>query len=262
MLSLRDIRETFGSIGIGSGDHVLVHSSLRRIGRIDGGADALLDALLQTVGPDGTVAVPTFSGIPENGACFHPAETPSHTGVFTEVVRQRPDAVRSLHPTHSVAAIGPRAAELTDGHLEAETVGTGSPCHRIASAGGYVMLLGVTHTANTTIHVGEACSGMVKMGRLENPQSFGVLLSGGTVVHKAQDSSNSCSAGFNVLEFPLREKGQLRSFRLGSALSSIMKGQDLIDRTVDLIHAYPDITRCMQPGCIHCDAWRQHVSED
>ncbi len=260
MTNLQDIRDTLRSVGLTSGDHVLVHSSMRRVGLIDGGADALLDTLLQVVGPDGTVAAPTFSGIPADGAVFDPAKAPSHTGVFTEVLRKRPDAARSLHPTHSVAALGSRAEELTDGHLEAETVGMDSPCHRIAKAAGYVMLLGVSHTANSTIHVGEACAGMLKIGRVDNPLSFPARLPDGAVVGKVQDSSNSCSAGFNVLEFPLRAKDQLRSFRLGSAPSSIMKGQDLLDRTVDLIHTHPDITRCMQPGCIHCDAWRKHLA--
>jgi aminoglycoside 3-N-acetyltransferase len=262
MLTHRECVHIFRAIGLSAGDHILVHASLRKVGSIDGGADALLDALLQTVGADGTVAAPTFSGIPMDDGVFDPATTTSHTGVLTEVLRQRPDSVRSLHPTHSVTAIGPRAGEFMDGHLEADAVGIDSPCHRIAGAGGYVMLLGVTHTANSTIHVGEDCSGMLKAGRLKDPLSFRVRLPDGTVVGKVQDSSNSCSAGFNVLEFPLREKGQLRSFRMGSALSSVMKGQNLIDRTVDLIHAYPDITRCKQSGCIHCDAWREHLARE
>ena len=260
MLTMHDIEDNLRALGINRGDHILVHASLRKVGPIDGGVEAMLDALLHTVGTDGTVAVPTFTGIPIDNGVFDPAATPSHTGVLTEVLRQRPDSVRSLHPTHSVAAIGSRAGEFMDGHLEADAVGVDSPCHRIARAGGYVMLLGVSLTSNSTIHVGEACSDMLKAGRLKDSRSFRVRLPDGTVVGKVQDCSNSCSAGFNALEFPLREKGQLRSFRMGSALSSVMKGQDLIDRTVDLIHAHPDITRCKQPGCIHCDAWRAHVA--
>jgi aminoglycoside 3-N-acetyltransferase len=168
--------------------------------------------------------------------------------------------VRSLHPTHSQAAIGERADEFTRDHLKVGAVGAGSPYDLIAQAGGYVVLLGVTHIANTTIHVGEDYAGMRKLGR-EHFLTFKVRLPDGSVVEKQQDNSNSCSSGFNVLELPLRLRGKLRAFRLGSAASTITRGKELIDTTVELIGQHPDITRCMQPGCAHCDAWRRLQDE-
>jgi hypothetical protein len=102
---------------------------------------------------------------------------------------------------------------------------------------------------------------MLKVGR-EDPRAFRVRLPDGRLVEKRQDNSNSCSSGFNVLELPLRLRGQIRGFRLGRAPCLIMKGQDLIDRTVDLIRQYPDITRCMQAGCIHCRRWRERTGGD
>ena len=256
MLTRQDIQSTFASLGIGRGDHLLIHSSLRKVGAIDGGADGLLDALLELVGPSGTVAAPTSSGAPREGGYFDPIESRSGSGIFAQILRKRPEAVRSLHPTHSLAAIGERAEEFTRDHLGVGAVGQGSPYDLIAQAGGYVVLLGVTHTANTTIHVGEDYGRMEKLGR-ERLLTFKVRMPDGSFVDKQQDNSNSCSSGFNVLELPLRFHGKLRAFRLGRAASSIVRGGDLIDTTVELIRQYPEITRCMQTGCAHCDAWRQ-----
>jgi aminoglycoside 3-N-acetyltransferase len=155
--------------------------------------------------------------------------------------------------------LGERAEEFTQGHLVVDAVGAGSPCDLIAGAGGYVMLLGVTHTANTTVHVGEAYGGMRKLGRAEGAQAFRTRLPDGTFVEKMQDSSNSCSAGFNVLELPLRLRRMVQGFRLGRDLSSLMKGRDVIDCTVELLKEHPDITRCMHPACVHCKKWREYA---
>jgi len=87
-------------IGIVHGDVLLVHSSLRAIGPVDGRADGLLNALCEAVGTDGTVVMPTFNyETPQ--PFFDPNATPSRTGMLCERLRQRTNAVRSLHPTHS-----------------------------------------------------------------------------------------------------------------------------------------------------------------
>ncbi len=261
MVTRKAMFETFLDLGIGPGDHVLVHSSLHTVGPIDGGADALLDATLDTVGPTGTVAVPAFSLMPAPDGCFDPLETPSNSGVLTETLRKRPGSFRSIHPTHSIAAVGERAEEFTRDHLKVGAATAESPIDRIARAGGYVMLLGVTHTANTTIHVGEEYAGMLKLGRA-HPLTFRVRLPDGTFVEKNQDSSNSCSAAFNVLEFPLRLRGMVRGFRLGRDLSSMMMGMDVIECTVDLLKEHPDVTRCRHPACVHCTRWREHLARE
>lgn len=145
------------TLGLSEGADVLVHSSLSSFGLVEGGADAVIDALLQAVGAQGTVLVPTLTGSEtlsaQNPPTFDPRQTPSWTGLVPETFRRRPEAVRSLHPTHSVAAIGARARELTAGHEYAITpCGPDSPYGRLAVRGGYILLLGVTHSVNTTFH--------------------------------------------------------------------------------------------------------------
>ena len=108
------LTDAFRAIGLNPGDLVLVHSALRRLGPVVGGADTVIDALLAAVGPTGTVAVPTHTWkvVTREQPVFHQTFTPSHVGALGNVLRQRAEAIRSLHPTHSVAAIGPRAAAL------------------------------------------------------------------------------------------------------------------------------------------------------
>jgi aminoglycoside 3-N-acetyltransferase len=164
-LQLDDLLRGLRDLGLAPGDAVLVHSSLSSLGYVEGGADAVIDALLGAVGPDGTVLVPTLTGSQgldaDHPPVYGPHATPCWTGRIPETFRQRPDAVRSLHPTHSVAAIGARAHELTAGHEHSLTpCGPDSPYGRLARSGGYILLLGVGHEVNTTFHLVEEIVGV------------------------------------------------------------------------------------------------------
>ena len=116
-----DVKKGLASVGLAKGDAVLVHSSLSSFGYVESGADSVIDALLETVGSTGTVAVPTFSGNPgdmEIGikAVFDVANTlvEREIGIIPEVFRKRKEAIRSHHICHSVAAIGPQAEYIME----------------------------------------------------------------------------------------------------------------------------------------------------
>src|SRR5437868_2462833 len=111
-ITAQEIAHDLRRLGLRAGDTVLVHSAMSRIGFVQGGAGAVVDAFLDALGPEGTLAVPTF---PFNGSMlayvksdpdFDVDETPSKMGAITEHVRLRPGALRSLEPTHPVAALG------------------------------------------------------------------------------------------------------------------------------------------------------------
>jgi len=149
-------------LGVGDGDAVLVHSSLSRFGYVHGGADAVIDALLQAVGPLGTVMVPThtWGTVNAENPVFDVRRTPSMVGRITEVFRQRRGALRSLHPTHSCAGIGPAAAELLRGHeTQVTPCGSTSPYQRLMECGGKIVFLGVTFFVNTSFHALEEMAG-------------------------------------------------------------------------------------------------------
>lgn len=164
-ITQHDIVLGLQALGLQSGASVLVHSSLSSFGYVKGGADTVIDALLAAVGPEGTILVPTLTGSEalhaHNPPVFDPVTTPCWTGRIPETFRKRMKAVRSLHPTHSVAGIGAQAAAFTVGHEYSITpCGPDSPYGRLSDAGGYILLLGVTHAVNTTFHLVEEMVGV------------------------------------------------------------------------------------------------------
>lgn len=170
------LREDLEALGVQSGELLLVHSSLSALGYVLGGAVAVIQALLDAVGPEGTLCVPTHSSdnsepsrwenppIPESwwplfrssAPGYHPAWTPTRgMGRIPEIFRTLPGVIRSGHPTLSMAAHGPRAQELMQPHPLDDPMGWDSPLGKIARAQGRVLLLGVDHDRNTTMHLSE-----------------------------------------------------------------------------------------------------------
>jgi aminoglycoside 3-N-acetyltransferase len=164
------------ALGLSAGDTVLVHSSASSLGFVAGGAQAVVQALLDVLGPDGTLVVPAHTPdncdpagwsnppvpqawwpvIREQAPGFDRARTPSRwIGVIAETVRTWPGAVRSDHPQVSFAALGRRAAEVTDGHQLDDALGERSPLGAIYRLDGKVLLLGCDHDSNTSLHLAE-----------------------------------------------------------------------------------------------------------
>ncbi len=153
-----------GELPLPEGAVVFVHSSMSRLGFVDGGAETVVAALTDFIVGErhGTIAAPTFTmagGMADTlraGLTFDVRETPSGTGRITELLRRRPDARRSLHPTHSVAAVGPRADWLVaDHHRDARAFGPLSPFARLIEADGFILGLGVDLGPVTFYHTVE-----------------------------------------------------------------------------------------------------------
>ena len=139
LVTRADIVAGLRAIGLQPGDLVQVHSSLSAFGYVEGGADAVVDALLEALGPDGTLMVPTFNHGREK--VFDPATSPSVNGKITEALRTRPEAHRSVHPTHPYAAIGPLAEWLTSEHLEIGTFDWECPLGKLIQRDGLILML-------------------------------------------------------------------------------------------------------------------------
>jgi aminoglycoside 3-N-acetyltransferase len=171
-----DLTDELRFAGLQTGDLVLVHSSLRSLGFVVGGAQAVVGALLDAVGPTGTIVVPTHSDpwsepshwidpplpddwhdvIRANLPAFHPRVTPtSRMGAVVECARRWPGFVRSWHPRVSFGAIGPQAEAVLDDHALASGFGERSPVGRLYAAGGRILLLGVGHGNSSALHLAE-----------------------------------------------------------------------------------------------------------
>lgn len=220
-------------IGLAAGSLVQVHSSLSAFGYVEGGTDALVDALLETVEPSGTVMVPTFNHGREK--LFDIDESPSTNGAVTNALRRRPEARRSLHPTHAYAAIGPLAEPLVEGHLETTTFDVDSPLGKLGARGGFVLLLGVGMRVNTAAHVGEAKALVKCLGyrtfphKVRSPATGAVVRAWGAAWREGR-----CLIEWEPLERTMRARGMIADGQIGEAEVHLMKCQDVIDVTCEI----------------------------
>ncbi|MER5541768.1 AAC(3) family N-acetyltransferase [Streptomyces sp. NPDC002589] len=163
-------------LGVKSGEILLAHSSLSALGWVNGGAVAVVQGLLDALGPSGTLVVPARSAqlsdpalwarppVPEvwwdriraTMPPYDPLVTPTRgVGVIPETVRTWPGALRSAHPQTSFAALGPHAREITDGHAPDCRLGEHSPLAPLEKLGARVLLLGAGYDACTSFHLAE-----------------------------------------------------------------------------------------------------------
>ena len=182
-------------LGVGSGDVLLVHSSMSALGWVCGGAVAVVEALMCVLTCEGTLVMPTHSAqlsepshwrnppVPESWWSvirdsmppFDPVTTPTRgMGSIPESFRMMPGVVRSDHPTCSMSAWGAGADEVVGNHSLTDPHGNESPLGRIYDMDGKVLLLGVGHVANTSMHLGErrAFGGSQAMVRTGAPMRF------------------------------------------------------------------------------------------
>ena len=153
MLSGKELVADLRRLGVEPGMDLMVHSSLAAIGRVKGGAETVVAALLRAIGKRGTLLAPSFNH--RAAKVYNPLTTPTTNGAIPNALWRRAEAVRSLHPTHAVAAIGPRAEYYCQGHLEAGIWTEDSPIGKLVHGGGYILALGTTHISSTAYHVAE-----------------------------------------------------------------------------------------------------------
>ena len=231
-------------LGMGPGDRVLVHSSLSSFGYVEGGAPTVIDALLNAVGPEGTVLVPTLTGdealSPANPPRFDPRSSSCWTGRIPETFRMRPDAIRSLHPTHSVAAIGRDAESLTREHIHSITpCDERSPYGKLAElSNSYVLLLGVSYQSLTLLHHVEEIAGADyhMQGELVRAE---LIMEGAPVYRHYFLHRYGTPRNFGVLEPLLEERGLQTVTIVGQARLRLISAPGLVDAALRCLHANP-----------------------
>jgi aminoglycoside 3-N-acetyltransferase len=147
----------FHELGIQTGDVVLAHSAMRTFGHVENGADAVIDALLEVIGPRGTLVVPTFtfSHEAEEDPLISPDSDRSEMGIITETARRRLGALRSIAFRHSFASLGRRAAVITGIDPALSVFDLRSSFGVMLGLNTQVLLLGVTYTSSTSHHFAE-----------------------------------------------------------------------------------------------------------
>lgn len=176
VLIKKDLVQAFQEAGVAPGQAIMVHTSLSHLGYVCGGAQTVIEALLECVGEEGTIMMPTQSWknldpdvgvhseiseadwqiIRDNWPAYDKGLTPTNTmGAVAEMFRRWPGAIRSDHPARSVAAWGKYAKYLTETHELSNIFGEGSPIGKLYELNGNVLLIGVGYEKNTSLHLAD-----------------------------------------------------------------------------------------------------------
>jgi aminoglycoside 3-N-acetyltransferase len=248
----RDLR----SAGIKAGDNLAVHSSLRSLGYVEGGAEAVIRTLQEVLSPDGTLMMPTFtfSLAIWNMPPFERDRSPSRVGKITEVFRTARGTLRSEHPTHSAAASGPLAEEIVSGHLECTPLGRGCPFDKLRLRGGRILMLGTRQDTNSSLHLCEVLADLPYIHVAFTPgrdYEIAQLRERWGKVREIQiREMPGCSRGFPRCEDYLRERRVLRDVRICGASSQLLDMQELAEVMVEKLKQEPTYLLCDNPQCV------------
>ena len=247
-LSKKDLIKGFKELGIQKGDTLLVHSSLSSFGRIEGGPDTLIEALIETIGKNGTLLMPVFSGGMLD-LSKGPKGPPSGLGALTEAFRVRSDTLHSLHPTHSVAAWGKEATTYVKDHIKSKTAcGKNTPYGRLISRKGYILLLGVDQDRNSTLHTIEKYADAPYLSdySAKYRDHQGKLIT--MILHKFPGPHRN----FIGLDKPLRKAGIVKVGKIGNAVCRVMRSDTMAKYVLDIFKENPAAVLCNNPACADC----------
>lgn len=233
--------EGLSDLGVRTGDILFIHASLSKFGFVQGAEEALIRALLDAIGPQGTLAMPGFTFqlniVPE--PVFDVNSTPCWAGRVYESFRTRHATFRSHHCTHSVCAVGRRARELTATH-SVTPCGPTSPFPKLAHWGGKILLLGVSHNCNTTFHAVEEQEGLFYMNFRELPHATIVDEDGRPGPLPTRVHNPLRRYDFNRMDEPLTREGIQRQRLIGDAIVRCVQAGPMFDYAVQAVRRDPE----------------------
>lgn len=240
-------------LGVRGGGLLLVHTSFRAVRPVEGGPLGLLASLRAALGPAGTLVMPTMT---DGSTIFDPASTPSaDMGITAELFWRQPGVVRSTHPGGSFAAEGPLAQELCAPQVLSPPHGLDSPVGRVYERDGEVLLLGVEHSENTTLHLAEALAAV--------PYSVShpcVVERDGLAEEVLIAETDHCCRGFCIADEWLRASGQQREGTVGRAHARLFRARAVVEAAVQRLRASPLLFLCPPSVCEECDVARASVA--
>jgi aminoglycoside 3-N-acetyltransferase len=259
MVSYRDFIKVFKEVGLSSESQILIHASLSNLGEVSGGSETVVGAIIATVH---AVVTPTFTskamiippfGPEENainydtsgdegviGEVFHQdMPTDQRLGEFAEIIRCHPKAYRSGHPLLSFSGVNAESL-LSSQSLEKPW----APIKNLADADGDVVLLGVDHTANISLHYAEALAGRRQFLRWAMWE--------GKVVEVPHWPG--CSKGFEGIASKITDV--VRQMPIGESTLKAIPLRDLINIASGWIREDPEALLCHDPKCEYCQTIR------
>lgn len=252
-ITQESLKEDLKALGIKPGVVLLVHSSLSSIGWISGGAVAVILALEEVLGSEGTLVMPAHSGdlsdpvewsnppVPEDWKeairqtmpVFDPGMTPTRgVGKIPETFRNQAGVIRSSHPQVSFAAWGKMAAEITKDHSLDFGLGDHSPLAKVYQEEGWILLIGVGHENNTSLHLAEFRADY--HGKKEIKQGAPLLINGERRWVVLNDFEDHSEDDFELIGDAYHALGgTVLEGKIGQAQSLLIPQVELVDFAID-----------------------------
>jgi len=234
----KELLAALRTLGLASGDAVMLHSAFRKSHGFRGSIEELTDAFIDAVGPDGhllMVSLPYRSSSFDHLKklkVFDVRKTPSMMGLVSEMFRRRPDVLRSVHPTHPVLVRGTRAEAFVEGHPDClYPCGPGSPFDRLAAENGLVVFFNVPFDTYTFFHYLEHMVSPQLPFSLYTEQPFEVPVvdrAGQRRIVRTHVFAPDAirRRRFDLFEAALRRRGLIRETRLGASRIQAVRVQD------------------------------------
>jgi aminoglycoside N3'-acetyltransferase len=243
------------ALGVEEGGVLLVHTSFRAVRPVEDGPAGLIDALRAALGPNGTLVTPAWTGSDDEP--FDPSATPASDdlGVVADSFWRMPGVLRSHHP-FAFAAAGPQARRVTEGPLPTPPHVPESPVGYVHDLDGQVLLLGVGHDADTSLHLAEVLAG-VPYGI---PRHITVLRDGAPVRVEYRENDHCCQL-FSMADEWLRERGLQREGPVGHAHARLFRARDVVAVAREQLSRDPLVF--LHPagaGCEECDEARASLA--
>lgn len=254
--TVSSLRADLRALGVAEGMTLMVHASLSKLGYVVGGPRAIVTALIDAVGETGNVVMPTHSTdltdpaawrnppVPEawwesirsEMPAYDPTLTPTrYMGAVVEYFRHLPGVLRSGHPTVSAGALGPDAAAITADHRVPDGLGEHSPQARVYDLDGHVLLLGVTHSNNTSLHLAERRS--APTNAVVFSQSSPMVIDGERhwITYDCLDDAPN---DFGDIGKAFAATGLERRGKVGAGTGLLMRSRDVVDFATDWMNEH------------------------
>ncbi len=255
-ISQAELIDQLRALGVLQRGVLLVHMSYRAVRPVEDGPAGVIEALGSAIGSGGTIVMPSWGD--DDDRSFEPYRTPASAslGATADMFWRLPEARRSAHP-FAFAALGPQAETITADPLPLPPHHPESPVGRVYELDGQVLLLGVGHDANTTIHLAEVLANV----------PYGVakhctIVRDGHPVRVDYTENDHCCQRFALADQWLRARHLQREGRVGHAEARLVRSQDVVTVVREQLSRDPLVfLHPSESGCAECDAARRSAQQ-
>jgi len=250
MLTYNELLNGFRQTGVKRGDTIMVHTSYKSLGGVEGGVEPVIECMLELVGPQGTVLFPTFNFQSWTEMhYFDILETPSKMGAITDIARQRPDALRTPHPIYSFAALGRQKNEFAACE-DKEAYGPNSAFALFHKTNGMILSIGLDFNSTFSMHhyiefnvgcdyrrIKEFSGIYIGYDRIPQIKTYSMF------VRKNERVKTYIVPGMN----DLLARGVIKEVQVGTARVHFATAQEFFDNMAVIIRKHPEKLHYIEP---------------